>query len=113
MNPILPPHECLVGRIYYSGVTAACNLFLQRKVKIPPNINFFYLPSDAQLNCLKINFKIYFKIDTKTALTCFGVIAIIRDYFNNCNFSKSRIMRSPMMVITPKYVGAVLISILM
>ena len=34
----------------------------------------FYLPTDAQLNCLKNNFK----IDIKTAPTCFGVITIIR-----------------------------------
>jgi len=29
-NPILPPHVYLVGRIYYSGVTVACNLSMQR-----------------------------------------------------------------------------------
>jgi hypothetical protein len=28
---------------------------------------FFYLPTDAQVNCLKNNFKIYIKIDIKTA----------------------------------------------
>jgi hypothetical protein len=28
---------------------------------------FFHLPTDAQLNCLKNNFKIYIKIDIKTA----------------------------------------------
>jgi hypothetical protein len=39
---------------------------------------FFYLPTDAQLNCLKNNFKIYIKIDIKTAPTYFGVITIIR-----------------------------------
>jgi hypothetical protein len=33
----------------------------------------FYLPTDAQLNCLKNNFKIYIKIDIKTAPTCFGI----------------------------------------
>jgi hypothetical protein len=38
---------------------------------------FFYLPTDAQVNCLKNNFKIYIKIDIKTAPTCFGVITII------------------------------------
>jgi hypothetical protein len=37
-----------------------------------------YSPTDAQLNCLKNNFKIYIKIDIKTALTCFGAITIIR-----------------------------------
>ena len=35
----------------------------------------FYSPTDAQLNCLKNNFK----IDIKTAPTCFGVITIIRE----------------------------------
>jgi hypothetical protein len=36
-------------------------------------------PTDAQLNCLKNNFKIYAKIDIKTAPTCFGAITIIRE----------------------------------
>jgi hypothetical protein len=40
---------------------------------------FFNPPTDAQLNCLKNNFKIYIKIDIKTAPTCFGVITIIRE----------------------------------
>jgi hypothetical protein len=30
------------------------------------------------VNCLKNNFKIYIKIDIKTAPTCFGAITIIR-----------------------------------
>jgi hypothetical protein len=38
---------------------------------------------------------------------------ILIDYFNKCNFSKARIMRSLMMVIAPKHVGAVSMSILM
>jgi hypothetical protein len=33
---------------------------------------FFNSPTDAQVNCLKNNFKIYIKINVKTALTCFG-----------------------------------------
>jgi hypothetical protein len=33
---------------------------------------FFYSPADAQVNCLKNNFKIYIKIDIKTVPTCFG-----------------------------------------
>jgi hypothetical protein len=37
---------------------------------------------------------------------------VLIDYFNKSNF-KDRIVRSLMMVITPKYVGAVLMSILM
>jgi hypothetical protein len=40
---------------------------------------FFYSPTDAQVNCLKNNFKIYIKIDIKTAPTCFGAITIIRE----------------------------------
>jgi hypothetical protein len=35
---------------------------------------FFYSPTDAQVNCLKNNIKIYIKIDTKTAPTCFGAV---------------------------------------
>jgi hypothetical protein len=34
---------------------------------------------------------------------------VLTDYFNNCNFSKAQIIRSLMMVIKPKYVGAVLL----
>ena len=33
---------------------------------------------------------------------------ILTDYFNNYNFSKAQIIRSLMMVIKPKHVGAVL-----
>jgi hypothetical protein len=32
-------------------------------------VSKFYLPADAQLNCLKNSFKIYIKIDIKTAPT--------------------------------------------
>jgi len=39
----------------------------------------FYTPTDAQLNCLKNNFKIDIKIDIKTVPTCFGVITINRE----------------------------------
>jgi hypothetical protein len=41
----------------------------------------FYPPTDAQVNCLKNNFKIYIKIDIKTAPTCFGAVThtIIRE----------------------------------
>jgi len=37
-------------------------------------IKVFFLPIDAQVNCLKSNFKIHIKIDIKTALTCFGAV---------------------------------------
>jgi hypothetical protein len=42
-------------------------------------IKVFYSPTDAQVNCLKNNFKIYIKIDIKTAPTCFGAITIITE----------------------------------
>jgi hypothetical protein len=35
---------------------------------------FLYPPTDAQVNCLKNNFKIHIKIDIKTAPTCFGAV---------------------------------------
>ena len=37
-------------------------------------INVFFSPTDAQLNCLNNNLKIYIKIDIKTAPTCFGAV---------------------------------------
>jgi ASC-1-like (ASCH) protein len=36
-------------------------------------------PTDAQVNCLKNNFKIYIQIYIKTAPRYFGVITIIRE----------------------------------
>jgi hypothetical protein len=45
----------------------------------PDKSKFFYPPTDAQVNCLKNNFKIYIKIDIKTAPTCFGAVTIIRE----------------------------------
>jgi hypothetical protein len=36
-------------------------------------------PTDALVNCLKNGFKIYIKIDIKTAPTCFGASSIIRE----------------------------------
>jgi hypothetical protein len=42
-------------------------------------LRFFYSPTDAQLNCLKNIFKIYIKIDIKTAPIRFGVITIMRE----------------------------------
>jgi len=37
-------------------------------------IKVFYSPTDTQVDCLKNNFKIYIKIDIKTAPTCFGAV---------------------------------------
>ena len=51
------------------------NLF---KVKVTHILKvFFYLPTDAQFNCIKSDFKIYIIIYVKTAATCFDVIAIV------------------------------------
>jgi hypothetical protein len=41
-------------------------------------IKVFYSSTLEEVNCLKNNFKIYIKIDIKTAPTCFGAITIIR-----------------------------------
>jgi hypothetical protein len=35
---------------------------------------FFYSPTDARVNCLKNNFKVYIKIDMETAPTYFGAV---------------------------------------
>jgi hypothetical protein len=37
-------------------------------------IKVFYSPTDAQVNCLKNNFKIYIKIDIETAPKCFSAV---------------------------------------
>jgi hypothetical protein len=37
-------------------------------------IKVFYSPQDAQVDCLKNNFKFCIKIDIKTAPTCFGAV---------------------------------------
>jgi hypothetical protein len=42
-------------------------------------IKVFYSPTDAQVNCLKNKFKIYFKIDIKTTPTYLGAITFIRE----------------------------------
>jgi hypothetical protein len=44
-----------------------------------------------------------FITDTKTFLKL-----VVQSYFNNYNFGKAQIIRSLMMVIEPKHVGAVL-----
>jgi hypothetical protein len=45
-----------------------CQVFIKDFIKV------FYSPTDGQVNCLKNNFKIYIKIDIKTAPTCFGAV---------------------------------------
>jgi hypothetical protein len=51
------------------------------------------------------------KIYIKNAPTCFVLITIVRERaicFSNSNFSKAQIVRSLMIVIKPKNVGAFL-----
>jgi hypothetical protein len=71
--------------------------------------SFIYSPTDGLVSCLKKkkNIKIYNSAryihqlgpnicsHTTTVLTTYRCILI--DYFNNCNFSKHELMRSPMM----------------
>jgi hypothetical protein len=51
--------------------------------------SFFYLPTDAQLNCLKNIFKIYIKIGVKTTPTCFGAITIIRELPDDGDYTET------------------------
>jgi hypothetical protein len=70
-------------------------------------IEVFYSQTDAQVNCLKNNYKIYIKINIKTAPTYFGAVShtIIRErIILPCLASKNN---------SPKHVGAVLMLILM
>jgi hypothetical protein len=46
----------------------------------------FYLPTDAQLNCLKTNFKIHVKIEIKAAPTYFGLITNVTLASSNIAF---------------------------
>jgi hypothetical protein len=57
----------------------ACRMTKVRIQTQTYNIKVFYSPTDAQVNCLKSNFKIYIKIYIKTVPTCFGAITIIRE----------------------------------
>jgi hypothetical protein len=50
------------------------SFFYSRSVHLE-TIKVFYLSTDAQENCYKMNIEIYIK----TALTCFGLITIIRE----------------------------------
>jgi hypothetical protein len=76
-------------------------------------IKVLYSPTDAQVNCLKN----IFKIGIKTAPTGFGAISIVWRRINalpdDGDCTESALMRSLMMVVAPKPVGAVLMPILM
>ena len=65
------------------------------------NIITDLLPTHTQENCFNMSIKIYIK----TAPTCFGVIIIIRE--RTIMSLEASIIRSLIMVITPKHVGAV------
>ena len=52
---------------------------------------FFYSPTDAQVNCLENNLKIYIKIYIKTVPTCFGAVT---PSSGSVLFLLARIMRS-------------------
>jgi hypothetical protein len=56
----------------YLQMNWQCNLCLHKQTTHIIQV-FFYLPTAAQVNCLKNNFKIYVKTIIKTASTCFGV----------------------------------------
>jgi hypothetical protein len=49
----------------WSQVALAININIKTRYKI---IKVFYSPTDAQVNCLRNNFKIYTKIDIKTLI---------------------------------------------
>jgi len=60
-----------------SETQPASNLPVYRYIPFHKQLDFskfFNSPTDAQVNCLKNNFKIYIKISIKTAATCFGTV---------------------------------------
>ena len=61
--------------VYKPLYEAAFCSFLFTYIQCILILSQFYSPTDAQLNCLKNNIKIYIK----TAPTCFSVITIIRE----------------------------------
>jgi hypothetical protein len=73
---------------------------------------FFYSPTEAQVNCLKINFKIYIKIVLKTSLTCSGAVTPSSGSALLVLASMSSALPDDDMT-APKHVRAVLRSILM
>jgi len=55
-------------------VQKTCNTFFTYILPILILSKFFYSPTDAQVNCIKNSFKIYMKINIKTAPTYFGAV---------------------------------------
>ena len=76
------------------SVCDRCAILTRNIINRHISVEFICLPTDAQLNCLKNNFKFYIKITLNHIK-----ITIIRE---------RTLVRSLMMVITPKDVGAVL-----
>jgi hypothetical protein len=79
-----PPHMMarvtsshVIGLYFFDGsVSGVSYIYIWKCWRV---VKVFYSPTDAQLNCLKNNFKFYIKIQIKTAPTCFGAITIIRE----------------------------------
>jgi hypothetical protein len=71
--------QAVTREIPFRGPLINCPIFLHCDTNLPSLSKFLYSPADAQLNCLKNNFKIYIKIDIKTAPTCFRTTTIIRE----------------------------------
>jgi hypothetical protein len=69
----------MCGKMTQFVIYEAYHLFFPHTVHLDI-IKVFYSPTDAQVSCLKNNFKIYFKIDIKTAPTYFVAITIIREH---------------------------------
>jgi hypothetical protein len=68
---------CSLTKIFLKKIHAVSSYKILAEIHL--HCQSFYSPTDAQLNCLKNNFKIYIKTDIKTAPTCFGSITIIRE----------------------------------
>jgi hypothetical protein len=76
-------------RVHFVGVIITEEIF-GRKSKSSGTLrhyqSFVYSPTDAQVSCLNNNFKMYIKIDIKTAPTCLGAVipssgsALLRAY---------------------------------
>jgi len=73
---VLETYACLYMRMFYNPSWEEGFMLASRNLKYKSK---FFSPTDAQVNCLKNNFKICIKIYIKTAPTCFDVITIIRE----------------------------------
>jgi hypothetical protein len=62
-----------VSVVYEVFIMQCCAEFLFVRA-IAESLKAFYSPTDALVNCLKNNFKIYIKINIRTAPTYFGAV---------------------------------------